>query len=341
MKRPLRDLASFALQVDEGFSGVVYARFHGEECVVARGPAHRETRTLIRRSTRFGIASGTKGFTAITVLRSIDSGAIDFDSRVGELLPGVFPRFAPDVTVRHLLTHTSGIPDYCDEEAGCDFEALWAERPVYTMRTPADFVPLFADRPMQFDSGARFSYSNSGFIVLGLILEAVHRRSYAECVRDAVFAPAGMEASGFFASDALPPDTAVGYIENSDATFRSNVFAIPVVGGPDGGAYTCVDDLVRFWRATFDGTLLRKPTAAAMRATKIGPTCEDLEYSLGFWRTDAWGSETWFVLLGSDPGVSFASGYCPASGDLFAILSNTGDGAWGVLRELRATIAPC
>lgn len=333
------ELDSQTLRLSREFSGVVYASVRGEELVVVRGLARRETDTPIQRSTRFGIASGTKGFTAVAVLRLVDSGTLNLDSRVGELLPGMFPRFANDVTVHHLLTHTSGIPDYCDEEAGCDFEALWADKPVYAMRSPADFMPLFADLPMKFEPGERFSYSNSGYIVLGLIIETLHRKSYIECIHDLVFEPADMNASGFFASDALPPDTATGYIENPDKTYRSNVFAIPILGGPDGGAFTCSDDLVKFWKALFDGTLLSDRIIARMKATQTGPTSEDqMEYSLGFWRTNAWADNTWFALIGSDPGVSFASGYEPNSHDLFVVMSNTDDGAWTALKQLKALI---
>ena len=85
----------------------------------------------------------------------IGSQKFRLSSRLSNLLPGAFKGFHSGITVEHLLTHCSGIPDYCDEEAGCDFEELWRERPVYAFTRPADFAPLFAGQTSKFAPGER------------------------------------------------------------------------------------------------------------------------------------------------------------------------------------------
>jgi CubicO group peptidase (beta-lactamase class C family) len=340
MSRSQQIMTRVETRLASEFSGVVAVRL-GEDAMatVARGLAHRQTSTPITPVTRFGIASGTKGFTAAAILRLAERGEFTLDARLAELLPGRFPGFAPGITVRHLLTHTSGVPDYCDEEAGCDFEALWADRPVYAMRRIDDFLPMFESEPMKFEPGARFAYSNSGFLILGLIVLQVTGRAFPDAAAELVFGPAGMASSGFFASDALPPETACGYITDDDGQARSNVFAIPVIGGPDGGAYTNAGDMVRFWDSLWTGALLGANMRALVRATDVGPTPQEgLSYSLGFWRADSWRSDSWFVLIGSDPGVSFVSGSSPDTGDCFVVLSNSDDGAWAAARTVREVL---
>ena len=318
------------------FSGVVACRSgDADPVVVSRGLAYRPFAVPNSADTRFAVASGVKGFTAVAVLSLVDAGKLTLDTRVADVLSGVFPRFAPEVTVLHLLTHTSGIPDYCDEEDGCDFEALWVDRPVYRMRQASDFVPMFADLPMKFEPGERFGYNNSGFLVLGLIVEAVTSMPFARYVEEQICRRAGLVDTGFFESDALPDRVATGYIEDSDGSIRSNIFAIPIVGGADGGIITTAADVVRFWDGVFAGELASTETVALLNETSVGPTgLGDLEYSLGFWRANRWRDEPVFVLMGEDPGVSFYSAYSPATRDAFVVLSNSDYGAYQVDHRL-------
>jgi CubicO group peptidase (beta-lactamase class C family) len=188
---------------------------------------------------------------------------------------------------------------------------------------------------MKSPPGSRFSYSNSGFLVLGLIIEKLEGRNFRSCIEDRVFAPAAMGQRGFFVADALPAQTARGYIENKDGTLRSNVFAVPAIGGPDGGAYVTAADMLRFWEALFDGHLLSQAMIDSIRTIAIGPTDGRLRYSLGFWRADSWSRDAWFVLMGADPGVSFVSAYSPDTRDGFVILSNADNRAFSLLKPIR------
>ena len=127
-----------AASPDDPFSGVVRVQ-EGDTVVFQKGYglANRADAIPNTSSTRFGMASGCKIFTAVAVLQLVQAGKLALETRLSACLDVDFPHFDPDVTVLHLLTHTSGVPDYCDEELGDDFEALWLERPSYRMRIPA------------------------------------------------------------------------------------------------------------------------------------------------------------------------------------------------------------
>lgn len=309
----------------------------------ARGLAYRPESIAVKPGTRFGIASGTKGFTATAILQLVADGRLELEDRVADLLPGRLPELDRAITVRHLLTHTSGIGDYCDEEEECDFEAIWAERPVYAFTRPADFTPLFANLPAKFPPGERFCYNNAGFIVLAMIIEAVTGMPFADAVSESVFEAADMSGAGFFRSDSLPPGCAVGYLPSQGDTggseagaatgepagdalrWRSNIYSIPVIGGGDGGAYATAGDMHRYWRWLLGPECGSPKIREMILGTRIAATQPDdgrRGYSLGHWLADDWAETRIYYLTGSDPGVSFLSGYLPAGGSSFAILAN-------------------
>ncbi len=232
-----------------------------EACV---GLADRATDIPVTPATRFGIASVTMMFTACAVMSLVREGMVQLQTPVVQVLPaGRRPAtLGPEVTVHHLLCHTSGIADYCEEEedspAYCvDYAQLWRETPCYSLTTPADFLPLFGELAPYRPPGTRFQYSNAGYIVLGLLVEELTHQPFPEVVRQRVFDPAGMTESGFFRLDEPVSDVAVGYRNLSpDGPWRSNVYSMPVVGGADGGAMCTARDLDRFLTAYSDGTLL-------------------------------------------------------------------------------------
>jgi CubicO group peptidase (beta-lactamase class C family) len=312
----------------EEFSGVVAVGVCGGPSVArAFGLAYRPGRVPNTEKTRFAIASGTKGFTALAVLRLVQAGMIDLETTLHDVVPDLFPEHGRQITVLHLLTHLSGIPDYCDEEAGCDYASLWVDRPVHAVTRPRDFLPMFAHLPMKSAPGARFSYSNSGYIVLGLVIEAVSGMRYADYVQEKVFKPLGMGRAGCFRSDMLPEDCAVGYIRGPDGTWRSNVFSVPVVGAPDGGAFVGASDMHAFWTGLLAGHCLEGELLGRLLRT-ASPTnsSKGYLYSIGFWVAPDWAQRKHLFLTGADPGVSFLSGCCPDSKVHFTVLANTEDG---------------
>ena len=248
-----RDLSCAVLLTEDGHTLL-------EACF---GEADRANGVPITPATRFGLASVTKMFTAVAVADLVAQGGLDLTTRLVDVLP---PQrrpstLLPEVTVHHLLCHTSGIADYFEEEPPdgsdeADYASLWVDRPCYSIQRPADFLPLFRDLPPYWAPGERYWYSNAGYILLGMVIEEVSGLPYAEVVQDRVFDPAGMAASGFFRLDDVLPDTAIGYVSGPDGGWRTNHFSIPVVGGPDGGAMSTARDLDRFLTAYDEGALL-------------------------------------------------------------------------------------
>jgi CubicO group peptidase (beta-lactamase class C family) len=304
------------------------------------GAANRADDIPIARRTRFGLASLSKTFTAVAIGRLVNSGKVDFTTAVADCLsPDLRPRdLDPRVTVRHLLTHTSGIADYFEESELeiADYAALWSESPNYGYRRPADFLPLFADLPRRAEPGAKASYNNAGFILLALVAEAVSSTPFIELVETDVLAPAGMTDSGYFALDEARPHVATGYIPRASGAWRTNVYSIPIVGGGDGGAFSTVDDLVRFFAAVDGGDLLSPETSSTMLTPHV-QFREGVSYGYGFWllgeeRTRAYGG------TGADPGVDVHAMRWPELGITAVLLSNMSDGNAELWPLLRSTV---
>ncbi|MFP3323027.1 serine hydrolase [Planococcus sp. SIMBA_160] len=310
------------------FSGT--AQMAGDEnWSLAKGFANRVDERPIAVDSRFGIASGSKVFTAVAVLQLVGQGKLELSANLSELLPKTFPNFK--ATIHQLLCHTSGLPDYFDEETLDGFEQLWQEIPMYRMQTPADFVPLFRDLPPVEEPGARFRYNNAGYIALGLVIEHVTGEEFADYVEREVLAKAGMSESGYFRLDRLPKNTAYGYIDEGDS-WRTNQYAIPVRGGADGGAFVTAGDMAKFWHRLMDGTLLPEQMKNQLLAVQAQQGEE--AYGYGVWIARQEGEVVKYHVMGEDPGVNFHSGYYPEQKSIVTVLSNAGDGAYDIVKAI-------
>lgn len=305
------------------------------------GYADRSTGTPVTPATRFALASLTKMFTAVAVSDLVASGLLQFDARVVGLLPAERrpSTLLPEVTVHHLLCHTSGIADYCEEDADSpahveDYGSLWDERPSYSMERPVDFLPMFADLPPYRPPGQQFQYSNAGFVVLGLVIEEVTGEPYAEVVQERVFERAGMAASGFFRMDEPVPDVAVGYLPRSspEAPWRSNIYRVPVIGGADGGAHSTTHDLDRFLRAYADGTLLGVNQERVLARQADAGDGYFAGYGVLHCPDDRYGH------AGGDPGVEVLASRWPGDEVNLVVLCN-GEGLAGEVRDLVLDVA--
>ena len=295
----------------DGFTGVISIR-RGDDVIGewAVGLADRTSEVANTPHTRFGLASGTKTFTAITVLSLVGDGLLSLDTAARDLLADDLPLIADDVTIDHLLTHTSGIGDYLDEEV--DARAPLTVPAQRLDSTPA-YLPMLDGFPTKFGAGERFSYCNGGYVVLAVIAERAGGMPFSDLVANRVFAPAGMATSGFPRSDLLPPGTATGYKDDG----RTNVFELPVVGSGDGGAHSTVADLHRFWVALLAGRIL--PPELVERA--VQPTTADADDGLGYGR-GVWLDEGDLVMAGGDHGVTAVSQHDPATGITVSALAN-------------------
>ena len=128
----------------ELFSGVVHLT-RGDEVLFEQGYglAIRSESIPNKSNTRFQMASGCKIFTSVAACQLVEQGRLQFDTRLSECVDAEFPHFAPNITIHHLLTHSSGITSYFEEDVDPDYEALWRDVPMYNVRGPRDFLPLF------------------------------------------------------------------------------------------------------------------------------------------------------------------------------------------------------
>ena len=313
------------------FSGVVLVE-QGEARMLERasGYANRAEEIPNTLGTRFGQASGSKTFTAVAVARLVDEGHFGFQTPMSECLELWPAGFDSSVTVHHLLTHTSGIPDYFEEEIEDDFEALWSELPMYSIRGPSDLLPLFADLPMKSTPGEGFAYSNGGFVLLGLLIEQHTGKRFSEFIETEVFAPADMKTSGYFDLDRLPRGTALNYLTDENPVEpRTNLYAVPVAGQPDGGAFVTASDMASFWTALGEGRLLGKTTTAELLKRHIATGPDGGAYGYGVWIEDRDGALIHHA-EGGDPGLNFLSGVWLEGESTVTVISNTDGGVWSI-----------
>ena len=282
------DSALDTMAKERALSGIVLLTRAGEtlfeECY---GLADRAADLRITPHTRFALASVTKLFTTAAALDLVNAGRMSVDDPIVDLLPAERrpSTLRPDVTVHHLLTHTSGIADYAEEDDESpayveDYGSLWVDRPVYGMLRPDDFLPMYADLEPYRPPGETWQYSNAGFILLGAVIEQVADRPYIDVVQERVFDRAGMTASGFFRLDEAVPDVAVNYLPRTspDAPSRTNIYQVPVIGGADGGAHSTARDLDRFLNELCEGDLL-----GPLRETALTPRLDVIEgYTQGY-----------------------------------------------------------
>jgi CubicO group peptidase (beta-lactamase class C family) len=205
--------------------------------------------------------------------------------------------------------------------------------PVHELATTEGYVPVLAGNPQKFPPGDRFSYCNSGYVVLALVAERSAGTPFHDLVRKLVLGPAGMTATAFLRSDELPGGTARGYLGLEG--LRTNVLHLPVRGSGDGGVYSTVADVHTFWRALLDGRILRKERVADMLHPRSDVPEERRRYGLGFWLH---GTRDAVMLEGYDAGVSFRSVHDRPSDTTFTVVSNTSEGAWPLVRYLGETL---
>jgi CubicO group peptidase (beta-lactamase class C family) len=322
-----------ALAAEHGFSGVVSVDRRGQvEVRRAYGSAHRAYGVPNAVDTRFAIASGTKGFTALAVAGLVERGVLALSTPARSLLGDDLPLIRDDVTVEHLLGHTSGIGDYLDED-GWEPADYVLPVPVHGLAGAEDYLAVLDGFPTAFPPGDRFAYCNGGYVVLALLAERAAGTPYHDLVRATVLGPAGMADSGFSRYDELPARTATGYLSPT----RTNVLHLPVRGVGDGGLFTTAADLTAFWAALFAGRVVSADLLAELVRPRTEETGEPFGYGLGFWLQRGGPA---VVLEGMDPGISFRSVHDPSTGLTHTVLSNDSDGAWPISRYLRETLAP-
>jgi CubicO group peptidase (beta-lactamase class C family) len=319
-----------------GFSGVVRVDVPGRGALAkAYGAAHRGHGIPNAVDTRFGIASGTKALTALSVVSLIEEGVLGLRTTARSVLGGDLPLIDDDVTVEHLLAHRSGIGDYFDEDVVESMTDYVLPVPVHRLVTTPDYLAVLDGHPQKFSPGDRFAYNNSGFVVLALIAERVGGMPFPELVRTRVCDPAGMRDTEFLRSDEPRDRVALGYLDGEGP--RTNVLHLPVRGSGDGGIYSTAADVHALWSALHAGRVVPVGRLAEMVRPRSDVPSEGMRHGLGFWLHPTGGA---VILDGADAGVSFRSVHDEASGVTHTVLSNGTGGAWPMARRLGEWLTP-
>lgn len=315
---------------DHRLSGVVSIDVGTERVYEAcHGLAHRALAVPVRRGTRFALASGSKIMTALAILRLIESGTLALSDPVRPILRDDLPLVDDEVTIEHLLGHTSGIGDYLDEEADWEASDYVLPVPVHVLAETEAFVPVIDGYPQVSPPGVRFAYNNGGYIVLALVIDRLTSSGFHSYLEEEVIARAEMTSTAFLRSDELPADAALGYL--FDDGDRTNVLHLPVRGNGDGGLYSTVDDLHAFWRALLGGRIVDLELVQTMITPRHDVPAENLRYGLGCWLHPTGPA---VLIEGYDAGVSMRSIHDPVTQTTASVLANSSEGAWQVAGEL-------
>lgn len=272
------------LAADDKFSGSVLVARNGKPFFQqAYGMANKNRQIRNRVDTKFNLGSMNKMFTAVAIAQLVEAGKLSFSDTVGKHLAG-YPNkaVAEKVTIHQLLTHTSGLGDYLNEK----FYARLDQ-----MKTVSDLMPLFADDPLSFEPGTSWDYSNAAFAILGLIIEKVSGQNYFAYVKQHVFKRAGMSKTDFYEREQEVPGRAVGYMRvnaagesDPEAPRRENTSTRPAKGSPAGGAYSTVNDMLKFHIALRNNKLMSQKYTEVVTTgkVKVPPGWPMHEYGYGF-----------------------------------------------------------
>jgi CubicO group peptidase (beta-lactamase class C family) len=281
--RPAReDSAALTKEVDallekltaqDRFSGSILLAKDGKPFFQkAYGFADREKKIANNVDTKFRIGSMNKMFTSVAIAQLVQQGKLKYTDILAQVLPDYPDKTAAaKITVHQLLTHTSGLGDFFGEEFDKKKENLRALR---------DYLQFFVNKPLQFEPGKGWSYSNAGMIVAGLIVEKVSGQNYFDYIREHIYKPAGMKDSDSYEKTQPQPNQSKGYM-NEDGKWVSNYNSLPLMGSSAGGGDSTAPDLLRFDQALRSHKLLSAELTNLITAGKADVAPGE-KYAYGF-----------------------------------------------------------
>jgi D-alanyl-D-alanine carboxypeptidase len=239
------------------FSGALLLAVDGRP-VLRRGVglAERELGVAATPDMKFRVGSLTKQFTAAAILQLQEAGKLSIDDPISKYYPEA-PQTWAKITLRHLLTHTSGILSYT---ALPGFFAREAREP----HTPEELIKLTRDKPLQSEPGSKYEYNNTGYIILGYVIEKVSGQPYAQYLQQHVFTPLGMSGSGYDDPAPIIKGRAAGYARGPDGAWRNAPFIDMSVPYAAGSLYSTVNDLLVWDQALYGARLLKPDSLQAM-----------------------------------------------------------------------------
>ena len=306
------------------FNGAVLVSKNGEVAFqAAYGLADREWNIPNTTDTRFRLGSITKQFTAALILQLVEAGKVELQTPLSRYVPEYPGKVSDRVTIHQLLTHTSGIKSYTSMP---NFRREVSRDPY----EPLDFLDVFAGEPLDFEPGEQFRYNNSGYFLLGVIVEKVTGKPYEDALEEHIFRPLGMKSSGFDRAEVLIEKRATGYDARLDG-YRNSPYLDMSLPYAAGSLYSTVEDLYRWDRALAEGKVLSDELQQLMfqQHVKIAKKPDAPSYGYGWFlrEIDRPGSKGRKTLLvehgGGINGFNTLIRRIPADGHLIVALNNS------------------
>jgi CubicO group peptidase (beta-lactamase class C family) len=326
--------------IPDDFNGVISVR-KNNETILKRAYGYLDIVNKIpnKTETKFATASAGKALVAVGILQLVEKGKLNLEDTIGNILDFDLKAIDKEITIRQLLNHTSGIPDYFDESTMNEYSELWQNFPNYKIRKSIDLIPLFIDKPMMYKAGEKFKYNNTGFVVLGLIIEKKTGLLFDEYLANNIFVPCKMKNTGYYELDRLPENCANAYIYDEERKeYYTNIYSVDAKGTGAGGAFTTINDIENFWDNLLCGELLPEKLLDEMMS--IQSHQDDDYYGYGMW-LEKTGKDTFEPMFqGSDPGVSFITSYDRSKRVNITIISNLGNNVWEIKRKIQEIMSP-
>lgn len=308
------------LAAQDAYSGTVLLAKDGKILMTkAVGIANRDFDAKVTLDTKFNVGSMNKMMTGVACMQLVERGKLSLEDPVSKHLGDDWlPKVdKTKVKLKHLLTHTSGLGSYFTEEWDRSSRGLY--------RDIADWKPIVEDDTLAFEPGTQSQYSNTGMLVAGAIIEKVSGVDYYRYVRDNITGPAGMTSTDFYETDLANRNLAVGYEKESapeGTIWRNNLYLHVVRGGPAGGGYSTVGDLLRFDQALRGGKLVKR--ASLEQLWRAYPEISSPDYGLGFGIVEGGAIGKVVGHSGGFPGISAVLTMFLDTGYTLAALANQG-----------------
>ena len=243
-----------ALNTEQFMGSVLVARSNQIVFMKGYGLANREHEIPNAANTKFRLGSITKQFTAMCILKLQEDGKLSVDDPISRFVPDCSSNWS-GIKIRHLLAHTSGIPNFTSFP---DYDSTMM------LSSPAEkTIQRFRDKPVEFKPGERFAYSNSGYVLLGYIVEKASGKSYEQYVQEVIFKPLGMKDSGYDHFERILPHRATGYTRHDDA-WRNSAYIDMTVPNGAGALYSTVADFFLWYKCWRERKILSASSWEAM-----------------------------------------------------------------------------
>ncbi|MFN0159001.1 MAG: serine hydrolase [Bacteroidota bacterium] len=311
------------------FNGTVLVAEHGK--IIYKkgfGSANMEWDIPNQPDTKFRLGSITKQFTAMLILQLVQQGRLKLDGKITEYLPDYPKKTGDKITIHHLLTHTSGIPGYTEFP---NFFRDLSRNP----STPEAFVKSFADSSLLFEPGSKFSYSNSGYFLLGVIIEKVTGKPYEQVLRENILKPLNMSSTGYDHHSAILKKRATGY-EKDGPTYVNSQYLDMSLPYSAGALYSTAEDLYLWDQALYSDKLLPEKTRDLLFARHTPARGSSYGYGWFLGKAPIGRTSDSVMVIehgGGINGFNTLISRIPSEHNLIVLLNNTGGAPLGAMSQ--------